>query len=174
MKQMGGDVDAQYLVGKARFGDRDLPARQVDNTATGHRQFIKWVTANGATARVGMEAISEVSYEEASERLKKGLVRQPVPLMLLARPAVSVSQTMQGKGAGAGLLKDAMLRTMQAADIGGIRAMATHAKNDKARAFYEHFGFIASPTDPPSFFRSDKRPAAHDGKLIYPGRRWNQ
>ena len=89
--------------------------------------------------------VGEVSFDDAPERLKKGLARHPVPLMLLARLAVSL--TWQGKGAGTGLLKDAMQRTTQAADIGGIRALATHAKNDTARAFYEHFGFIPSPTD---------------------------
>lgn len=94
--------------------------------------------------------VGEVSYEEAPERLKKGLARHPVPLMILAR--LAVSQTAQGKGVGAGLLKDAVSRTLQAADIGGIRALATHAKNDQARAFYEHFGFISSPSDPLHLF----------------------
>ncbi len=94
--------------------------------------------------------VGEVSYDDAPERLKKGLARHPVPLMLLAR--LAVSQTWQGKGVGAGLLKDAMCRTVQAADIGGIRAMAAHAKNDVACAFYEHFGFIPSPTDPLHLF----------------------
>jgi GNAT superfamily N-acetyltransferase len=89
--------------------------------------------------------VGEVSFDDAPERLKKGLARHPVPLMILARLAVSIN--WQGQGAGAGLLKDAMLRTTQAADIGGIRALATHAKNDNVRAFYERFGLIASPTD---------------------------
>jgi GNAT superfamily N-acetyltransferase len=89
--------------------------------------------------------VSEVSYDDAPERLKKGLARHPLPLMLLAR--LAVDRSWQGKGVGAGLLKDAMCRTLQAADIAGIRALAAHAKNDVARAFYEHFGFIPSPTD---------------------------
>jgi GNAT superfamily N-acetyltransferase len=89
--------------------------------------------------------VGEVSFDDAPERLKKGLARHPVPLMLIARLAVSLK--LQGKGAGAGLLKDAMKRTTQAAEIGGIRALAAHAKNDHVRAFYEHFGFISSPTD---------------------------
>jgi GNAT superfamily N-acetyltransferase len=89
--------------------------------------------------------VGEVSYEDAPGRLKKGLAHHPVPLMLLARLAVSL--TYRGKGAGAGLLKDAMQRTTQAADIAGIRALTAHAKNDTARTFYEHFGFIPSPTD---------------------------
>jgi hypothetical protein len=46
-----------------------------------------------------------------------------------------------------------MLRTLQAADIAGIRALAVHAKDDQARAFYEHFDFISSPTDPYHLFR---------------------
>jgi predicted N-acetyltransferase YhbS len=64
----------------------------------------------------------------------------------LARLAVSVE--WQGRGLGAGLMKDAMRRTLQAADIAGIRAFAVHAKDDTARAFYEHFGFVASSSDP--------------------------
>lgn len=93
---------------------------------------------------------SEVTYDDAPERLKKGLARYPIPLMLLAR--LAVSQDWQGKRIGAGLLKDAICRTLQAADIAGVLALATHAKNDAARAFYEHFGFIASPTDPLHLF----------------------
>jgi GNAT superfamily N-acetyltransferase len=92
-------------------------------------------------------AVGEVAYDDAPERLKKGLARHPVPLILLAR--LAVSQTWQGKGIGAGLLKDAILHTLQAADIARIRAIACHAKDEQASAFYEHFGCIASPTDPP-------------------------
>jgi len=94
--------------------------------------------------------VSEVSYEDAHERLKKGLARHSVPLMLLAR--LAVDKTWKGKRIGAGLLKNAMLRTVQAADIGGIRALAAHAKDDRTKAFYEHFGFISSPTDPLHLF----------------------
>jgi GNAT superfamily N-acetyltransferase len=101
--------------------------------------------ADGAVIGFYTLVVGEVSYDDAPGRLTKGLARHPVPLMLLAR--LAVSQVWQGKGVGAGLLKDAMLRTIQAAEIGGIRALAVHAKNDVARTFYEHFGFIPSPTD---------------------------
>jgi len=89
--------------------------------------------------------VGEVAYAEAPERLTKGLTRHPVPLMLLARLGVGVR--WQGRGIGVGLLKDAMRRTVQATEIVGIRALAAHAKDDAARAFYEHFGFVSSPTD---------------------------
>jgi hypothetical protein len=71
--------------------------------------------------------------------------------MLLAPPAIAVKG--QGKGLGSGLLKDAMLRTLQAAEIAGIRAFAVRAKDDEARAFYEHFDFVSSPGDPCHLFR---------------------
>jgi hypothetical protein len=45
-------------------------------------------------------------------------------------------------------LRDAMLRTLQAAEIAGIHALAAHAKDDSARDFYEKFDFIPSPTTP--------------------------
>jgi GNAT superfamily N-acetyltransferase len=93
----------------------------------------------------------QVEYNNAPQRLTKGLARHPVPLMLLARLAIGTS--WQGKGLGSGLLKDAMLRTLQAADIAGIRAFAVHAKDDEAKRFYEHFDFVASPSDPYHLFR---------------------
>jgi GNAT superfamily N-acetyltransferase len=95
--------------------------------------------------------VGQVEYDGAPERLKKGLARRPVPIMLLARLAIATS--WQGKGLGSGLLKDAMLRTLQAADIAGIRAFAVHAKDDSAKAFYERFDFLPSSTDPYHLFR---------------------
>ena len=90
--------------------------------------------------------VGEVAFDDAGERLKKGLARHPVPVMILARLAIASS--LQGQGLGGGLLKDAMLRTLQAADIAGIRAFVVHAKDDDARAFYERYDFSPSPTDP--------------------------
>ena len=95
--------------------------------------------------------VGQIDYDDAPDRLKKGLARHPVPIMLLARLAIAT--TWQGKRLGAGLLKDAMLRTLQAADIAGIRAFAVHAKDDEARGFYEHFDFLPSPSDPFHLFR---------------------
>lgn len=105
-----------------------------------------WVAIDGLRI-VGFYslAVGEIAFDDATERLTKGLARHPVPVMLLAR--LAVSSTFQSRGLGAGLLKDAMLRTLAAADIAGIRALVTHAKDDAARRFYEHFGFAPAPTD---------------------------
>jgi len=113
--------------------------------------------------------VGQVEYSDAPERLTKGLARHPVPIMLLARLAVATA--WQGQGLGSGLLKDAMLRTLQAADIAGIRAFAVHAKDDEARSFYERFDFVASPSDPYHLFRllKDVRAALDFGdRLLNP------
>lgn len=95
-------------------------------------------------------AVGQVEYADAPQRAKKGLARHPVPIMLLAR--LAVRKDWQRKGVGRGLLKDAVLRTLQAAGIAGIRALAVHAKDDAARQSYEQFDFAASPTDPLHLF----------------------
>jgi GNAT superfamily N-acetyltransferase len=95
-------------------------------------------------------AVGHVMREEAPERLTKGLARHPVPIMLLAR--LAIDHRWQGQGVGKALLKDAMLRTLQAADIAGIRACAVHAKDDDARRFYLKFDFVPSPSDPMHLF----------------------
>src|SRR2546426_11850686 len=73
--------------------------------------------------------VAQVEYDDAPQRLGKGLARLPIPLMLLARLAVATS--WQGKGLGSGLLKDAMLRTRQAADNDAIRATAGATKEHR-------------------------------------------
>lgn len=95
-------------------------------------------------------AFGEVAYEDAPDRLRKGIAAHPVPLMVLAR--LAVSSAWAGRRVGSGLLKDALGRTLAAAGIAGLRAFAVHAKDDEARSFYEHFDFIASPTDPMHLF----------------------
>ena len=95
-------------------------------------------------------AVGSVQPEESSQRLAKGLARHPVPVMILAR--LAVDQSEQGAGIGKALLKDALLRTAQAADIAGIRALVVHAKDENARLWYERFDFEPSPTDPLHLF----------------------
>ncbi len=96
-------------------------------------------------------AVGHVAQEEAPIRLTKGLARHPIPIMLLAR--LAVHSRWHGHGIGKALLKDAMQRTLQAADIAGIRAFAVHAKDEEARNFYLKFDFMPSPSDPMHLFR---------------------
>lgn len=90
--------------------------------------------------------VGQVVYDDAPERLVKGLAKHPVPVMILAR--LAVDNGWSGRGLGAALLKDALRRTAAAADIAGIRAVVVHAKDDEARRFYQHFGFEPFENEP--------------------------
>ncbi len=70
----------------------------------------------------------------------------PIPVMVLGR--LAVDRRFQRRGLGSALLRDAILRTLQAAEIAGIRAIVAHAKDDTAKTFYERSGFLPSPIDP--------------------------
>lgn len=70
--------------------------------------------------------------------------------MILAR--LAVDEAHQRKGLGRALLKDALLRSAQAAEIAGIRCLLVHAKDDAARYWYERWEFEPSPTDPYHLF----------------------
>jgi len=94
--------------------------------------------------------VGSVVHEAVPHRVLKGLARHPVPVMILARLAVDIGH--QGKGLGQAILKDALLRTAQAAEIAGIRALLVHAKGESARQWYVSWDFDPSPTDPLHLF----------------------
>ena len=90
-------------------------------------------------------AVGAATHEQVAGRIKRNMPH-PIPVMILGR--LTVDRTFQGKRIGTGLLKDAVLPTLQAANIAGIRALLVHAISDPAKRFYEAYGFIASPVDP--------------------------
>lgn len=90
-------------------------------------------------------AVGAVTHDESPGRIKRNMP-DPVPVMILGR--LAVDQAFQRQRIGAGLLRDAVLRTLQAAEIAGIRAMLVHAISERAKRFYEARGFRASPVDP--------------------------
>ena len=65
---------------------------------------------------------------------------------------LAVDRKEQSRGLGAHLLRDAITRTVQAANIVGVRALLVHALHEQARQFYHHFDFEPSPTDPLHLF----------------------
>jgi GNAT superfamily N-acetyltransferase len=95
-------------------------------------------------------AVGSVEPGAASARVVKGIAQHPVPVMILARLAVDSSH--QGAGLGKALLRDALKRTAQAADIAGIRALLVHAKDESARNWYLQWEFESSATDPLHLF----------------------
>jgi GNAT superfamily N-acetyltransferase len=96
---------------------------------------------------VGYYAIAagSVRKQDTTRRVAKGGQPDPVPVSLLARLAIDTRE--QGKGLGKALLKDALLRIEQAADIIGIRAVLVHAIDREARDFYKKFDFEECPVN---------------------------
>lgn len=107
-----------------------------------------YVALRGDTRVIGYYSLAAASaeYETVPARIAKGLAQHPIPLTLLAR--LAVDQAEQGSGIGAGLLKDALKRFLQAQSIIAARALVVHAKDDRSVEFYQHFGFAPSPLDP--------------------------
>ena len=94
-------------------------------------------------------AVGSASSSEAPGKIKRNMP-DPIPVMVLGK--LAIDERWQGKGIGKDLLQDAVLRAMQAAEIGGIRAMLVDAIDNKAAEFYERSGFLVSPIKPLKLF----------------------
>lgn len=90
-------------------------------------------------------AVGSVRRELGISQVRRNMP-DPVPVMILARLAVDLN--WRGKGIGFGLLRDAIMRTVQAADLAGIKAILVHALTEQAKEFYEKAGFRVSPVEP--------------------------
>lgn len=153
------DVVESFDCGQAAL-NRYIVRFALTNQSSGSAQTYVAVTGNRVAGYYSL-SVGAVAHVGAPPRMVKGLARHPVPVMLLAR--LAVDNAAKGKGLGAALLHDALARTLQAADIAGIRAVIVHAKDDDSRRFYEHFDFDPSPTDTYHLFLliKDMRKAAN-------------
>jgi len=120
--------------------DRALPDARAGKSAT-------QVACRGERV-VAYYSLTAGSVEpaDASERLAKGQGRQAIPVIVLARLAVDVTE--QGRRLGEQMLLQALARSAEAAMLIGARAVIVHAKDAAARSFYERYGFEPSPTHP--------------------------
>ena len=126
--------------------DHWLKRRAHQNEAS--RASRTYVVTEGAGNRViGYYALATgaVSHGKATGRVRRNMP-EPIPVMVLAR--LAVDREYQKTGLGVGLLKDALLRTLQASEVAGIRAVLLHAIDDSSKRFYLHHGFAESPIDP--------------------------
>lgn len=87
--------------------------------------------------------VGQIDTVDAPDRIRKGMGQYPLPVVILARLAVSKHE--QGRGVGFGLLQDAIRRTVLIGDQAGVRAMLTHPIDEEATMFYTRFGFVQSP-----------------------------
>ncbi len=130
--------------------DRFLQVSALGNQSAG--SSVTYVaTIDGAVVGYHSLAAGAVRYDDAPDRLSKGLPRHPIPVMVIAR--LAVDRRYHRRGFGAALLRDAMWRTLAAADIAGIRGVVVHAKDDDAAVFYQSFGFAPFPAKPLTLYR---------------------
>lgn len=90
-------------------------------------------------------AAGAVFHQTATTSIRRNMP-DPVPVMVLAR--LAVDSQAQGIKLGASLLQDAVNRAVAVSHNAGVRALLVHAINDRARQFYEHYGFQVSPAHP--------------------------
>ncbi len=99
-------------------------------------------------------ASGALELNDAPSQVRRNMPN-PIPVAILGR--LAIDKSFQGKGLGVALLQDATVRTAQAGGILGIRGLLVHALSIEAKAFYEHHGFVASPTQPTTLILSLKR-----------------
>jgi len=138
-ERRGEDLTLDFKLAPSNFSNRDdrkTLAVAIAGFANSSGGLIDafYALANGA-----------VAHRDVSAKMR-GNMPDPIPVMVLAR--LAVDSAYQGQGLGSSLLKDALLRTLAAAQIAGIRAMLLHAMSEKAKRFYERAGFYECPVDP--------------------------
>ena len=121
-----------FLKSHALQNQRNNSARTFVSTRTGTSEIVGFYSLSAAS----------VDFEQTPERIRKGLARHEVPLVLLAR--LAVAESCKGQGLGASLLQDAFFRFMKAQEVIGARALLAHAKDASAKAFYEKWGFVST------------------------------
>jgi GNAT superfamily N-acetyltransferase len=118
----------------------------------------KGIVRNYVTTRAGSKVLvayyslvyAAIDQKRLPAKLVKGLGKYDIPVMLLAR--LAVDHRDQGKGLGRALLKDAILRTIQAAEIAGLKLLLVYAKDKAAADFYRTHGFEPVVDDPLKLF----------------------
>lgn len=124
--------------------DRWLRERALDNERRGASRTFVAAAGNRVVGYYSL-AVTALHRSQATGRARRNMP-EPVPAMLLAR--LAVDRTVAGRGLGRALLRDAMLRTLGAAEVAGIRILLVHAADEEAKRWYRQFDFEESPTDP--------------------------
>jgi predicted N-acetyltransferase YhbS len=104
-----------------------------------------WVVTDGDRVIAFYASSTAVILRSAATKRAARNQPEPLPALLLGRLAVDVAY--QRHGLGAALLKHFIVKSLEVAQLTGVRVLLVHAKDDEAVAFYARFGFEPSPID---------------------------
>jgi GNAT superfamily N-acetyltransferase len=149
----GGFSDVEKLSAEHQIADFDCGQPSLDEwlrqyalmnqRADAAQTYV--VAEAGRVAGYYALAAGSVRPADAPSRIAKGLARHPIPVVILAR--LAVDRSFQGRGLGAALLRDVLVRAEAGAEIIGARALLVNAKDEAARTFYVRFDSEPSPID---------------------------
>jgi len=131
-----------FACGQASL-DEWLKRRALTNQLSGASRTFVVTDQEGRVYGYYAMAAGAVSHQAAISRRN---MPDPVPVMVLAR--LAVDYRAQGIKLGASLLQDAVGRAVSVSQHAGVRALIVHALHDRAKQFYEHYGFQESPQHP--------------------------
>ncbi len=133
-----------FICGEASLDDW-LKRRAMANQLSGASRTFVVTDQDGRVHGYYAMAAGAVSHQAATSAVRRNMP-DPVPVMVLAR--LAVDHRAQGLRLGGALLQDAVHRAVAVSQNAGVRALIVHALHDRAKAFYEHYGFQASPLHP--------------------------
>ena len=123
--------------------DEWLKRRALANQSSGASRTFVVLDDGGRVRGYYALAAGAVSHESAISKVRRNMP-DPVPVMVLGR--LAVDRSAQGQQLGAALLQDAVKRAVAVSKNAGVRALLVHALHERAKQFYEHYGFRPSPT----------------------------
>lgn len=83
---------------------------------------------------------AQIDVQQISETERKKLPRYPVPCFRMGRLARDIES--RSAGLGEALIGCAVDRCLQARSLVGAYALLVDAKDEKAKSFYERYGFV--------------------------------
>jgi GNAT superfamily N-acetyltransferase len=125
--------------------DEWLKRRAMANQISGASRTFVVTGTDGLVYGYYAMAAGAVSHQQATSAVRRNMP-DPVPVMVLGR--LAVDRRAQGIKLGASLLQDSVNRAVAVSQNAGVRALLVHALHDRAKAFYEHYGFQPSPLHP--------------------------
>jgi GNAT superfamily N-acetyltransferase len=142
-------LSAAHLLNEFECGqaslDEWLKRRALANQLSGASRTFVAAGQDGRVYGYYAMAAGAVSHQQATSGVRRNMP-DPVPVMVLAR--LAVDRRAQGIKLGAALLQNAVNRAVAVSHNVGVRALLVHALDDRAKQFYQQYGFQESPQHP--------------------------